>query len=104
MTPLGYRLVAAERRGVKIKKKLDIDPVEAEVVRLIFNLYLHGDGRSGALGVKGGRKVAHCPWMSHAKREDVWRRQCPQASYQYGLCRTLEIQSDLMATAQKEAG
>ena len=36
----------------KIKKKLDIDPVEAETVRLIFKLYLHGDGNSGALGVK----------------------------------------------------
>jgi site-specific DNA recombinase len=51
-TPLGFRLIEAERRGTKIKKKLDIDPVEAETVRLIFELYLHGDGKSGALGVK----------------------------------------------------
>jgi site-specific DNA recombinase len=50
--PLGYRLIEAEKRGAKIKKKLDIDPVEAETVRLIYNLYLHGDGTSGALGVK----------------------------------------------------
>jgi site-specific DNA recombinase len=50
--PLGYRLVEAEKRGTKIKKKLDIEPVEAETVRLIYNLYLHGDGTSGALGVK----------------------------------------------------
>ena len=50
--PLGYKLVEAERRGTKIKKKLDIDPVEAETPRLIFELYLHGDGNSGALGVK----------------------------------------------------
>src|SRR5215472_3741059 len=50
--PLGYRLIEAERRGTKIKKKLDIDPVEAETIRLIFELYLHGDGKSGALGVK----------------------------------------------------
>ena len=42
--PLGYRLIEAEKRGTKIKKKLDIDPVEAEAVRLIYNLYLHGDG------------------------------------------------------------
>ena len=52
MAPLGYRLVEAEKRGAKIKKKLDIDPVEAETVHLIFKLYLHGDGTSGALGVK----------------------------------------------------
>src|SRR5262245_31113350 len=50
--PLGYRLVEAEQRGTKIKKKLEIDPVEAETARLIFRLYLHGDGTSGALGVK----------------------------------------------------
>ena len=51
-TPLGYRLVEAEKRGTKIKKKLAVDPVEAETIRLIFKLYLNGDGTSGALGVK----------------------------------------------------
>jgi site-specific DNA recombinase len=50
--PLGYKLIEAERRGAKIKKKLEVDPVEAETVRLIFKLYLLGDGSSGALGVK----------------------------------------------------
>jgi DNA invertase Pin-like site-specific DNA recombinase len=50
--PLGYRLMEAEKRGAKIKKKLEVDPVEAEPVRLIFKLYLLGDGSSGALGVK----------------------------------------------------
>ena len=50
--PLGYKLVEAEKRGTKIKKKLELDPVEVETVRLIFRLYLHGDGNSGALGVK----------------------------------------------------
>ena len=50
--PLGYRLVEAERRGTKIKKKLAVDPVEAECVRLIYKLYHYGDGTSGALGVK----------------------------------------------------
>jgi site-specific DNA recombinase len=50
--PLGYKLVEAEKRGTKIKKKLDIDVVEAECVRLIYKLYLYGDGASGALGVK----------------------------------------------------
>jgi site-specific DNA recombinase len=50
--PLGYKLIEAEKRGTKIKKKLDLDPVEVETVRLIFRLFLHGDGNSGALGVK----------------------------------------------------
>jgi site-specific DNA recombinase len=52
MAPLGYKVIEAEKRGSKIKKKVDIDPVEAETVRLIFNLYLNGDGKSGSLGVK----------------------------------------------------
>ena len=50
--PLGYRSFAAERRGSKFKKRLEIDPVEAELVRLIFRLYTEGDGSSGPLGVK----------------------------------------------------
>src|SRR5690242_14675942 len=50
--PLGYKLVEAEKRGTTIKKKLDIDLVEADTARLIFKLYLYGDGTSGALGVK----------------------------------------------------
>ena len=52
MPPLGYRAVEAERRGGKIKKRLEVDPVEAETVRLIFRLYAEGDGNSGPLGVK----------------------------------------------------
>jgi site-specific DNA recombinase len=52
MCPLGYKLVEAEKRGPKVKKKLEIDEVEAEMIRLIFRLYLHGDGESGGLGVK----------------------------------------------------
>jgi DNA invertase Pin-like site-specific DNA recombinase len=47
--PLGYKLVEAERRGAKIKKRLAIDPVEVDTVRLIYKLYLNGDGQSGAL-------------------------------------------------------
>ena len=64
MPPLGYKIVEAERRGQKIKKKLDIDPVEAETVRLIFQLYLEGDGTTGPLGVKETTK-----WLnSHGYR------------------------------------
>ena len=54
--PLGYRVVEAERRGSKIKKKLEIDPVEAETVQLIYRLYIEGDGTSGPLGVKDTTK------------------------------------------------
>ena len=50
--PLGYKIIEAERRGAKIKKKLDIDLIEAELVRLIFQLYTEGDHLTGALGIK----------------------------------------------------
>jgi hypothetical protein len=49
---LGYRIVAAEQRGSKIKKKLEIDPLHADTVRLIYRLFLEGDGTSGPMGVK----------------------------------------------------
>ena len=50
--PIGYRVVAAEQRGAKTKKKLEIDPLHAETVRLIYRLALHGDGAKGQMGVK----------------------------------------------------
>ncbi len=52
MPPYGFRTVEAERRGDKVKKRLEVDPGEAEVVRMVFRLYEQGDG-NGSLGVKG---------------------------------------------------
>ena len=52
LPPIGYRVVAAEHRGAKVKKKLEIDPLHAETVRLIYRLALHGDGAKGQMGVK----------------------------------------------------
>jgi len=53
LPPIGYRVVDAEKRGAKIKKALEIDPLTADTVRLAFRLYLEGDGVCGPLGVKG---------------------------------------------------
>ncbi len=50
--PFGYKVVAAEQRGAKTKKRLAVDAVEADVVRLIFRLAYEGTGSSGPLGVK----------------------------------------------------
>ena len=52
LPPIGYRVVAAEQRGAKVKKKLEIDPLHADTVRLIYRLALGGDGTSGPMGVK----------------------------------------------------
>jgi site-specific DNA recombinase len=51
--PIGYRIVeAAEQHGHHAKKILEIDPIQAETVRLIFRLAREGDGSSGSMGVK----------------------------------------------------
>lgn len=50
--PFGYRAVVAETRGAKLKKRLEIDPSEAEIVRLIFRLSKAGPIGSGPPGAK----------------------------------------------------
>ena len=50
--PYGYKIIAAEQRGSKTKKRLAVDPVEAETIRLIFKLFTTGDGTTGPMGVK----------------------------------------------------
>ena len=66
LPPIGYRVVAAEQRGAKTKKKLEIDPLHAETVRLIYRLALHGDGDHGQMGVKN--------IVSHLNRNRIFTR------------------------------
>ena len=57
--PFGYATVEVERRGSRVKKRLEIDEVEAEQVRLIFKLIQGGhDGQ----GPKGMKQVAN--WLN----------------------------------------
>ncbi len=51
--PYGYRAIEVDVIGAKgkKKKKIDIDPVESEIVKRIFQLYLHGNER-GQMGAK----------------------------------------------------
>ena len=46
------KTVVIEQRGARIKKRLEIDLVEAEIVRLVFRLFLEGHDGSGPKGVK----------------------------------------------------
>lgn len=57
--PYGYRTVEAGQKGRRTKKILAIDPVEAEVVRLMYRLIVEGDGQSGPMGVK-----SVCTWLN----------------------------------------
>jgi site-specific DNA recombinase len=60
VAPFGYKTVEAERRGQKIKKRLEIDEREAATVRQIFKLFLEGDGTKGPFGIK-----AITAWLNH---------------------------------------
>jgi len=53
LPPYGYRAVERERRADKRKMGMEVAPQEAEIVRLVFKLYLEGDGKIGPLGTKG---------------------------------------------------
>ena len=66
LPPIGYRVVDAEQRGAKMKKKLEIDPLHADTVRMIFRLALEGDGASGPMGVKA--------IVSHLNRNRMFTR------------------------------
>ncbi len=50
--PFGYKTIAVETKGDAIKKKLAIEPSEAEIVKAIFHLFQHGDGATGPMGVR----------------------------------------------------
>ena len=50
--PYGYEAIEVERRGTRIKKRLKIDAVEAEFVRLVYQLFLEGHKASGPMGIK----------------------------------------------------
>lgn len=48
--PVGYRAVVVEKRGLASKRRLEIDPLHADTIRLIYRLSL-GRGGPGPLGV-----------------------------------------------------
>jgi site-specific DNA recombinase len=50
--PFGYRTVEVEKRGARVKKRLEIDPVEAEQVQFIFKLVVGGHEGSPPMGTK----------------------------------------------------
>lgn len=52
--PFGYRIVVAEQRGTRAKKKIEPDPMQAETVRLMFRLARIGSED----GPMGSRQIA----------------------------------------------
>ena len=71
--PYGYKTYVCERVGAKEKKKLELEPKEAEVVKLIFQLYLYGDGKTGPLGIN--LLTAYLNERNYKHRNIVFRAQ-----------------------------
>lgn len=89
--PYGYRTVEAGQKGRRTKKILAIDPVEAEVVRLMYRLIVEGDGQSGPMGVK-----SVCTWLNardpHAQALPLGDRAAARHPDAAALCRDLPVQ------------
>ena len=67
----GFKVVSSDLAGTRgrIRKRLEIEVIEAEVVREIYRLYLHGlDGKM--MGVK--EIVDHLNTSGQSKRGHVW--------------------------------
>ena len=65
--PYGYRTIAAGMRGDTVKKKLEIEPSEAAIVRQAFDLCLQGSGLraiASSLNDKGFRYRNGSPFRS----------------------------------------
>ncbi len=65
--PFGYKLEVAEQRGQKPKKRLAVEPREAEIVRNMFHLYQYGDNAL-PMGIK--RIVCHLNERGIRNREE----------------------------------
>jgi hypothetical protein len=102
--PLGYKTVEVDKRGARIKKKLAIDPVEAETIKLIFRLYRLGDGTSGPLRVKhltswlnergyrtrlGARYRSWIVWRWTTAPSASWATKQPLSRLAPASCRTI---------------
>lgn len=72
--PFGYISVASDVQGGhgRRKKKLQINKTEADIVKLIYQLYLNGD-QGKTIGVK--QIAAHLNELGLRMRGKLWRRQ-----------------------------
>src|SRR6266487_2676733 len=86
LPPIGYRIVeAAEQRGHRIKKMLEIDPIQAETVRLIYRLAREGEDAEPSTDRSARCERSHPPyrylrlrlvrWSNDAKDREEWKIQ-----------------------------
>jgi DNA invertase Pin-like site-specific DNA recombinase len=96
--PLGYKLIEAEKRGAKIKKKLDVDPVRNGTAH--FQAISSRRRQLRRAWCEGNREVAECSGLSYSEGQELrgWPR--PQAADKHGLYRSMEVQPSLVKNTQ----
>ena len=112
--PLGYRTEEVERRGARIKKRLVVDPVEAELVKLIFRLCRLGDAMSGPMGVKAiacwlnarGHRTRTGGLFGNGAVHTILTnlRLCRQMDFQQALVEDAAPEADRRANRRRRAG
>lgn len=93
--PYGYMTVDAEVRVSTVKKVLAVEKTEAETVRMMFDLYLEGDGSSGPMGVMSvvkwlnshGFRIRSGGRWSIGKVHDILTNRALVGTYLYGRSR-----------------
>ena len=104
LPPIGYRIVeAAEQHGHRTKKILEIDPIQAETVRLIFRLAREGDGKSGPMGVKSITNHLNAAGIRTRDGGRWGHRRRPQGADAHDLHRPPPVQHEVLEDARAQA-
>ena len=105
LPPIGYRIVeASEQRGHRTKKTLEIDPVQAETVRLIFRLAREGQRKLGADGRQVHRHASQRHRHPHPRRRTLGHRCRPQGADPDDLHRPAPLQHQVLEDPRAQGG
>lgn len=90
--PYGFRTFVAEMRGSTAKKKIAVEPLEADVIRKMFDLLENGDVQSRPMGVKSitdwlnenGHRARHGKNWTIGKVQRLLTNTAIKGDYLYG--------------------
>jgi hypothetical protein len=101
LTPIGHRIVeVAEQHGHRTKKTQEIDPFQAETVRLIFRLAGEGDGNSGPMASSRSPSISTPP-ASAPVTADAGARLDPQGPDAHDLHWPPPVQHEVLEDARE---
>jgi DNA invertase Pin-like site-specific DNA recombinase len=104
LPPIGYRIVeAAEQHGHRTKKTLEIDPIQAETVRLIFRLAREGDGQLRTDGRQVDHQAPQRRRHPHPRRRALGHRCRAQGAHANDVHRPPPVQHQGLEDTRTEA-